>query len=66
MGSMFSAAQEERIVQAAGPGGQVLLLLDEDNAGRKGRREARDRLSRWVRTKILRLPEAGLEGAAGF
>jgi DNA primase len=61
MGSMLSAAQEERIVQAAGPGGQVLLVLDEDNAGRKGRREACDRLSRSVRTKVLRLPQEGLQ-----
>jgi DNA primase len=45
MGSQLSAAQENRIVQLAGKDGQVLLLFDEDAAGRKGRSEAQERLS---------------------
>ena len=39
MGSLLSPAQEERIAQIAGENGQVLLLFDEDAAGRKGRGE---------------------------
>jgi DNA primase len=57
MGSMLSAAQEERIAQLAGEDGQVLLLFDEDGAGRKGRREAQERLSQHVAVGMIRLQE---------
>jgi DNA primase len=57
MGSMLSAAQEERIAQLAGEDGRVLLLFDEDGAGRKGRREAQARLSKRVAVGLIRLKE---------
>jgi len=57
MGSMLSAAQEARIVQLAGEGGRVLLLFDEDAAGRKGRSEAQERLSKRVAVNLVRLAE---------
>jgi len=57
MGSMLSAAQEERIVQLAGKDGQVLLLFDEDTAGRKGRSEAQERLGRHVAVRVIELED---------
>jgi DNA primase len=57
MGSMLSAAQEERIARLAGEDGQVLLLFDEDGAGRKGRREAQERLSKRVAIGLIRLKD---------
>lgn len=57
MGSMLAPAQEARIAQLAGDSGQVLLLFDEDAAGRKGRAEAQERLSKRVAVNIVRLGE---------
>ena len=57
MGSMLSPVQEERIVQIAGENGNVLLLFDEDAAGRKGRSEARERLSKHVAVDVIRLED---------
>jgi len=57
MGSMLSAAQEQRIVELAEEGGQVLLLFDEDGAGRKGRTDAQERLSKSVSVSVARLEE---------
>ena len=37
--------------------GQVLLLFDEDAAGRKGRSEAQERLSKHVAVGVIRLEE---------
>jgi DNA primase len=55
MGSILSAAQEERIVEMVGVEGQVLLLFDEDGAGQKGRVEAQERLSKRVTVNVIRL-----------
>jgi DNA primase len=57
MGSQLSAAQENRIVQLAGKDGQVLLLFDEDAAGRKGRSAAQERLSEHVAVGVIRLED---------
>ena len=57
MGSMLSPAQEERIVQIAGENGHVLLLFDEDAAGRKGRSEAQERLNKHIAVSVIRLEE---------
>ena len=57
MGSMLSTAQAAQIIELAGEGNQVLLLLDEDVAGRKGRAEAAERLSSSVAVSVLRLAE---------
>jgi DNA primase len=57
MGSILSEAQGQRIVELAGKGGQVLLLFDEDGAGRKGQTEAQGRLSKSVSVSAVRLGE---------
>jgi DNA primase len=57
MGSQLSPAQEERIVQLTGKDGQVLLLFDEDAAGRKGRSEAQERLGKHVGVSVIRLAD---------
>jgi DNA primase len=57
MGSMLSQAQERTIVELAGAPGRVLLLFDEDEAGRKGRAEASARLCKSVSVHNLRLEE---------
>ena len=57
MGSMLSKEQEQRIVELAGGSGQVVLLFDEDGAGRKGRVDAHERLSKSISVSIARLEE---------
>jgi len=59
MGSSLSAAQQELIERTVGPGGKVILLFDEDEAGRKGRAEARERLNELLE---VRAPSLGREG----
>ena len=59
MGSMLSRVQEELIVRTAGPDGKVILMFDEDEAGRKGRIEARQRLARKVEVKAIEFPTKG-------
>lgn len=53
MGSMLSQAQEQLIVRTVGPGGRVLLLFDEDEAGRKGRAEAFERLDQLLDVRVV-------------
>jgi hypothetical protein len=57
MGSMLSRAQEERLVKLAGNEGQLVLLFDEDVAGKKGRIEACRRLSERVPVRIARMKD---------
>ena len=57
MGSMLSAAQEQRIVELTGSVGHVVLLFDGDAAGQKGAAEARARLSHCVSVSVARLSE---------
>jgi DNA primase len=57
MGSMMSAAQASVIVQAAKPHSQVVLMFDEDEAGRKGRQEAQHRLGSRVKTRVVRFEQ---------
>jgi len=61
MGSMLSQAQEELILKTAGPGGRVLLVFDEDEAGRKGRTEAQTRLERWLNVSAVRFEQEGTQ-----
>jgi DNA primase len=61
MGSMVSRAQEELIVQAAGSDGRVILMFDEDAAGRKGRADARERLCREVQVNVVRFEAEGTQ-----
>lgn len=59
MGSMVSRTQEELIAQAAGSDGRVILMFDEDPAGRKGRADALDRLCREVQVDVVRFEAEG-------
>jgi DNA primase len=59
MGSAMSEAQEELIVTTVGPDGRVTLMLDEDDAGWKGREDALSRLSNRVYVKVIGLGEEG-------
>lgn len=60
MGSSLSAAQQEHIERTVGPGGRVLLLFDEDEAGRRGATETQARLDEIVDARVVRF---GVEGA---
>jgi DNA primase len=59
MGSMLSNAQEQLIVRTAGPGGRVILLFDEDEAGRKGSREAQGRLETLLEVRNASVGQEG-------
>ncbi len=61
MGSMLSPKQEELIARAAGPDHRVLLLFDEDEAGRKGRAEAQGRLAPRRKVQIVRFETEGMQ-----
>lgn len=59
MGSMLSCAQEQLIVKTVGCDGRVILLFDEDAAGRKGRADARARLTRSVKVTSVEFDAEG-------
>jgi DNA primase len=61
MGSSLSGTQEDLILKAVGPHGEVLLMFDENEAGRTGREKAATRLARNVRVKIVELYEEGIQ-----
>jgi len=61
MGSMLSQPQEELIANAVGSAGKAILLFDEDEAGRKGRAEARDRLARSINVEVVRFSAEGMQ-----
>jgi len=61
MGSMLSRAQEELILKTTGPNGKVILLFDEDEAGRKGRSDAQSRLSRWLTVSAIKFQTSGTQ-----
>ena len=52
MGSRLSTSQEELIVRTAGQSGHVVLLFDEDQAGRKGREDTFQRLNPHLKVRI--------------
>jgi DNA primase len=52
MGSSLSAAQEELIRKCMNSESQILVMLDEDEAGQKGREEIARRLARFAFVKI--------------
>jgi DNA primase len=52
MGSTMSAAQEELIRRHTNPHSQVLIMLDEDEAGRTGREDIAVRLAKFVWVKV--------------
>jgi DNA primase len=61
MGSSLSARQEDLIRDHTTPWGQVLVLLDEDDAGRVGREDIVHRLSKWLFVKLHVFPTAGMQ-----
>jgi DNA primase len=52
MGSTMSAAQEELIKRNADRNSQVIVMLDEDEAGRAGREDIATRLSKFCFVKV--------------
>ncbi len=56
MGSRLSDAQAELIIKTVGKGDKVILLYDEDEAGRKGREQARLQLYEQVEVSIITVP----------
>jgi DNA primase len=61
MGSSLSETQENLIVKAVGLHGKVLLMFDEDGAGRAGREKSAARLARNVPVKIVQLDAEGIQ-----
>jgi DNA primase len=52
MGSTMSVAQEELIKKHTNANSQVIVMLDEDDAGRAGRDDIAVRLARFLFVKI--------------
>ena len=52
MGSTMTTAQEELIKQHTGRNSQIIVMLDEDDAGQAGRENIAARLSKWCYVKI--------------
>jgi 5S rRNA maturation endonuclease (ribonuclease M5) len=52
MGSTMSAAQEELIRRHTDSRSQVIVMLDEDEAGRAGREDIATRLSKFCYVKV--------------
>jgi DNA primase len=59
MGSTMSAAQEELIRKHTDGHSQVIVMLDEDEAGRAGREDIAVRLARFVFVKVHAFDEDG-------
>jgi DNA primase len=59
MGSTMSAAQEELIKQHTDRHSQVIVMLDEDEAGRAGREDIAVRLAKFVFVKVHTFAEEG-------
>jgi DNA primase len=61
MGSSLSPRQEELIRDHTNPWSQVLVMLDEDDAGRAGREDIARRLSRWLFVKVHVFATEGMQ-----
>ena len=61
MGSTMSPAQEELIRKHTNATSLVLVMLDEDDAGRAGREDIARRLSRFCYVKALQFSEPGTQ-----
>ena len=59
MGSTMSAAQEELIKQHTDRNSQIIVMLDEDEAGRAGREDIAVRLAKFVFVKVHTFAEDG-------
>ena len=61
MGSTLSAAQEELIRKHTQSNSQIIVMLDEDEAGQAGRKDLVARLSRFCFVKTHVFDEAGMQ-----
>jgi DNA primase len=61
MGSSMSHRQEELIREHTTPWSNVLIMLDEDAAGRAGREDVARRLARWLFVKVHAFPTEGMQ-----
>jgi len=61
MGSSLSPNQAERILDAVGPADRIVLMFDEDDAGRHGSRQAYDRLARRSKVTVVSLEQEGAQ-----
>lgn len=61
MGSTMSGRQEELIRSHTHTGSRVVVILDEDEAGRTGREDIAVRLAKFVFVKIHVFPEEGMQ-----
>lgn len=61
MGSSMSAAQEALVCTNTSPKGQVVIMLDEDDAGRAGRDDIAVRLAKFVFVKIHVFLQQGMQ-----
>ena len=61
MGSTMSAAQEELIRQHTDSRSQVIIMLDENDAGRAGREDIACRLSRFCFVRLYEFPQQDME-----
>lgn len=59
MGSTMSAAQEETIRKHMGPQSRIIVMLDEDDAGRAGRENILIHLARWAFVRVHVFTEEG-------
>jgi DNA primase len=57
MGSYLSERQRELLVATLGPDGRVILLLDNDEAGRQCEAQCLESLAQHLYVKVVRLPE---------
>jgi len=61
MGSTMSAAQEKLIFESTTPQSQILVMLDEDEAGRAARDEIGMRLSKFCFVKVNSFSQEGVQ-----
>jgi DNA primase len=61
MGSSMSATQEQLIAKAVQPNGTIIVMFDEDDAGRTGREEVLRRLATRAFVRVIVFDEEGFQ-----
>ncbi len=61
MGSSMSAAQERLIINAVQPHGAIIVIFDEDDAGRTGRNDVLQRLATKAFVRVVTFAEEGYQ-----
>jgi DNA primase len=59
MGSQLSQPQEELLAKHLEPADRIIVMLDEDNAGRAGREQVLQRLATRAFVRVFRFPQEG-------